>query len=142
MRSLQVSIIALLVALSVQGWLGDYVNLFAVFPSGPVSVSLGGLTQALQNAGIMEVIHASLGFFTVAVSVVVLTLSFKKRVNSLRVTSLIGLAAIASATAGGLLFVFSGFTNNGNSAQMGGSFIGAYAFYFLELYYTKGQTSK
>jgi hypothetical protein len=31
----------------------------------------------------------------------------------------------------------SGFANGGNSAQMGGSFIAAYASYFMTLYYTK-----
>jgi hypothetical protein len=44
---------------------------------------------------------------------------------------------IISAIIGGTLFVLSGFNNNGVSAQMGGSFIGAYAFFFIELYYTK-----
>jgi len=44
---------------------------------------------------------------------------------------------VVSAIIGGVLFVLSGFSAGGNSAQMGGSFIGAYAFYFIELYYAK-----
>ena len=40
-----------------------------------------------------------------------------------------------SAIIGGVLFVLFGFSSGGVSAQMGGSFIGAYAFYFIELYY-------
>jgi hypothetical protein len=44
---------------------------------------------------------------------------------------------VVVAGVGGLFFVLSGFTNNGKSAQMGGSFIGAYAFYFMELHYAK-----
>jgi hypothetical protein len=41
------------------------------------------------------------------------------------------------ARIGGLFFVLSGVMNNGNSVQMGGGFIGAYAFYFMELHYAK-----
>ena len=139
MKGLQISIILLLVLLSVQGWTGDYVNLFAVFPSGPVKTTVGGLVAALESAGIAEVFHASLAFAILAVSILDVLLSLMHKAKSLRVASILGLAAVVSALVGGLLFVFSGFTNNGNSAQMGGSFIGAYAFYFLELYYTKGQ---
>ena len=140
MKSLQISIVSLLVLLSVQGWLGDYVNLFVVFPSGPVSISLSGLIQALEGAGLSVVFHAALGFSILATSVIVLILSLRTKVKSISISSIMGLAAITSAVAGGLLFVFSGFQNNGSSAQMGGSFIGAYAFCFIELYYTKDQT--
>jgi hypothetical protein len=42
-----------------------------------------------------------------------------------------------SAAYGGLRFVMSGFADGGKSAEMGGSFILAYACYFLALYYTK-----
>ena len=37
----------------------------------------------------------------------------------------------------GYLFVLSGFTAGGNTMQMGGASIGAYALYFVTLYYTK-----
>jgi hypothetical protein len=72
------------------------VNLFAVFPSGPVSLSFSGLTQALQKAGIMEALHASMGFLILAASIAVPILSFKQRVKSTRITSLMELAAVAS----------------------------------------------
>ncbi|MGD0319295.1 MAG: hypothetical protein ABSB56_06350 [Nitrososphaerales archaeon] len=39
--------------------------------------------------------------------------------------------------AGGVLFALSGFQNKADSAQMGINFIGAYAFYLLELYFTR-----
>ena len=132
----------LLVLLSVQGWVGDYVNLFAVFPSGQVINSLGGFARALQQAGLAETFHASLGFSILAVSVVVLVLSLTQKQTSVRIASILALIAVVSAVVGGLLFVFSGFTDNGSSAQMGGSFIGAYAFYFLELYFTKVTDAK
>jgi hypothetical protein len=42
-----------------------------------------------------------------------------------------------SAALGGYFFVMSGFSDGGNSAQMGGSYIAAYACYFLTMCYTK-----
>lgn len=44
---------------------------------------------------------------------------------------------VVSAIMGGDLFVLSGFSAGGSSARIGGSFIGAYAFYFIKLYYAK-----
>ena len=138
MKKLKISIIVLLILLSIQGWTGDYVNLFAVFPSGPVKVSFSGLTWALESAGFMEVFHASLAAAILATSIFIVILSFRTKAKSLSVPSIFGLAAVVSAATGGLLFVFSGFTDNGYSAQMGGSFIGAYALFFVELCYTRG----
>ena len=138
MKALKISIVVALVLLSVQGWSGDYNNLFAVFPVGPVHLSLNGLISALEGAGVLEVFHAVLGILLLAVSVLIVILSLRTGVKSLSIPSILGLAAMASAVAGGLLFVFSGFTNNGFSSQMGGSFIGAYAFFFIELYFTRG----
>jgi len=40
---------------------------------------------------------------------------------------------MSKAALGGILFVLSGFPANPGSAKMGGGFIGAYAFCFLEL---------
>jgi hypothetical protein len=42
-----------------------------------------------------------------------------------------------SAALGGYFFVMSGFSDGRNSAQMGGSYIAAYACYFLTMCYTK-----
>ena len=137
MNRLRVSIVLLLILLSFQGWLGDYVNLFAVFPSGTVDISFSGFSKALTDAGIMEVIHGSLGFLILGTSLVVLVISLRSKATKVKVASVLGLSAVLSALIGGVLFVFSGFSDNGSSAQMGGSFIAAYAFFFIELYYTK-----
>jgi hypothetical protein len=45
--------------------------------------------------------------------------------------------SVLSAGYGGYQFVISGFGNGASSAQMGGSFIAAYASYSMTLYYTK-----
>ena len=56
-----------------------------------------------------------------------------------RALALFTLLAVLSAAAGGILFVLSGFQNDGFSAQMGGSFLSAYAAAFLTLYFARGE---
>jgi len=50
---------------------------------------------------------------------------------------LFGFLAIFSAAYGGISFVLSGFRDNGNSAQMGGSFLGAFWPLIFVLYFNK-----
>jgi hypothetical protein len=137
-RRLRLLIVLVLVLLTVQGWFGDTVNLFAV-PAGPVTVeaSASGLLTATVNDGAVLIIHAFIGIVILVLSVTVLAFSLKSKPRNVQVPSILGLVMVVSAIIGGTLFVLSGFTNNGVSAQMGGSFIGAYAFYFIELYYAK-----
>jgi hypothetical protein len=135
---LRLLIVTTLVLLTVQGWFGDTVNLFAV-PSSPVTVeaSATGVLQAVLNTGPTLIIHAFLGLAILAFAGAVLAFSLKAKPRNVLVPAILGLIMIVSAIIGGTLFVLSGFSNNGVSAQMGGSFIGAYAFFFIELYYTK-----
>ena len=78
------------------------------------------------------------GVAILLISIGIAVAAFRRsRLRSVRVTSLLGLLFVISAVVGGYLFVFSGFLNNANSAQMGGSFIGTYAMNFLVLYYSK-----
>lgn len=137
-RTLRLSIVAALIILTAQGWTGDFVNLFSPFPTGPVGRSLGGLLSAVSAAGLLALYHALEGATLLILSILVLALSYRAtRERSVRIVALVAMIAIISATVGGVLFVLSAFQNNANSAQMGGSFIGAYAFYFIELYLIK-----
>jgi hypothetical protein len=137
-RPLLVLVIHILIGLTVQGWLGEFVNLFAVFPNGTVGHALGSFFRAVKAAGNMEVAHAILGALLLIFSIAILIVAFKGVVSlGARICAIIGLIAVLSAAYGGIAFVFSGFQNNGNSMQMGGSFIGAYASYFLVLYFNK-----
>jgi uncharacterized membrane protein len=82
--------------------------------------------------------HSYEGIVLLLLGIAVLVLSFKwSNKRSVRITSILGLFFLLAAALGGFLFVLSGLSNGGNSAQMGGRFIGAYAFYFMELYFTK-----
>jgi hypothetical protein len=128
-----------LVLLSLQAWTGDVVNLFAVFPSGPIS-GLGGAAQGLESAGPgpLAIYHGVEGVVIVLLTIgVAVTALRRSKSTGVRVASLLALFFVAAAALGGYLFLFSGFVNNGNSAQMAGSFIGAYAMNFLILYYSK-----
>jgi hypothetical protein len=82
-------------------------------------------------------IHAFIGIVLLASASVVLAFSIRSKPRNVQIPAILGLVTIVSAAIGGVFFVLSGFSNGGNSAQMGGSFIGAYAFYFIELYYAK-----
>jgi hypothetical protein len=135
---LRLLIVTTLILLTVQGWFGDTVNLFAV-PGSPVTVeaSANGVLQAVLNVGPTLIIHAFLGLAILAFAGAVLAFSLKAKPRNVQVPAILGLVMTISAIIGGTLFILSGFSNNGVSAQMGGSFIGAYAFFFIELYYTK-----
>jgi heme A synthase len=137
-RKLRIWTIVIIGLLAVQGFTGDTVNLFSAFPNGIVSNSLDGLVRAIAGAGGLEVYHAVEGAAIFVLSILVLVLAWRAGVTQkARLMAILGLAATTSAVVGGTLFVLSGFKNDGNSAQMGGSFISAYAFYFLTLYFTK-----
>ena len=137
-RPLLVFVIHILIGLTIQGWLGDFVNLFAVFPNGTVGHALGSFFRAVKAAGNMDVGHAILAALLLIFAIAILVVAFRGVVKiGARICAIIGLIAILSAAYGGIAFVFSGFKDNGNSMQMAGSFIGAYASYFLVLYFNK-----
>jgi hypothetical protein len=128
-----------IVLLSIQGWSGDAVNLFAVFPSGSVS-GMGQFFSSLAAAGPgpLASLHAVEGILVVLISVGIAVVSFtRSKSRNLRVVAVLGLLFVISAAYGGYAFVLSGFLDNASSAQMGGSFIGTYAMDFLVLYFLK-----
>ncbi len=129
----------MLVILTVQGWLGDTTNLF-VITSGTSSIpfSLSAIIQSIVNNGPILIWHATEGFLLLILSLVAIGLSFKwSGKRNVRIASIFGALMIISAVIGGVSFLLSGYNAAGSSAEMGGSFIGAYAFYFMELYFTK-----
>ncbi len=137
-HSLRLLLVATLITLTVQGWFGDTVNIFLI-PTTPLTVqsSLSGILQAITNIGPVLIIHAFIGILILAFASVVVAFSIRAKPRSVQIPAILGLVMVVSAALGGVFFGLSGFSNGGNSAQMGGSFIGAYAFYFVELYHTK-----
>jgi hypothetical protein len=141
-RALRALVVATLVVLAVQGWFGDTVTIFITPANGiaPPPPSPNGLLHELQvlQSPFFPMWHAFEGLALVLLAVAVLVLSLTwSRSRGVRIWSVAGLLSMLSAAVGGYLFVRSGFADGGSSAQMGGSFIGAFASYFLVLYYTK-----
>jgi heme A synthase len=135
-RPLRLSIVATLLLLTLQGWLGDFVNVF-VTTSSTSSVSFSDFTQALVNQGSAVVVHALVGFLVFFSGIGVLVVSLRYSDRRVKIAASLALLAVVSAGVGGILFVLSGFSDGGSSMQMGGSFIAAYALYFITLYYSK-----
>jgi heme A synthase len=136
-RPLRRSIVATLVLLSLQGWTGDFVNVFVTTAQSSVEGSMQGFFSAVTAHGPFLLWHAAEGFLVLLSAIGVLVVSLRYDRRSVKVSALLGLIFVLLAGLGGFLFVLSGFADGGNSMQMGGSFIGAYAFYFITLWYTK-----
>ncbi|MDG6998101.1 MAG: hypothetical protein JRN15_03195 [Nitrososphaerota archaeon] len=139
-RSFRVLLVIVLVVMTVQGWFGDTVNIFVAPVTGisPPAFSMSAFFQTVQSYGFLLIYHAYEGIALIFLSAIASALAFQwSPKRSVRICVILGFIFVASAAVGGYLFVLSGFSNGGNSAQMGGSFIGAYAFYFLTLYYAK-----
>lgn len=143
-RKIRITVVIELVILTIQGWTGDTVNLFAAYPA---SVHIGNFMQYLSaimdvgGIGPVLIWHEAEAIVLLAIAIAVVALAFKAREKSLIYLSFLGLAAIISAIVGGLLFVLSGFGDSAGSAQMGGSFISAYALFFILLYFAKPSQS-
>lgn len=139
-RSFRILTVVILVILSIQAWFGDFVNIFVSPPYGvnPPPFSIAGFITEVDSLGLGMVYHASEGFFLLVFSALIFALSFRlSKSRAVRITAGLGFLSILSAAIGGFEFVMSGFSNGGNSAQMGGSFISAYAMFFISLYYSK-----
>ena len=112
-------------------------NIF-VAPAGTNStVPFSALIPTITHYGFFLIWHAAEGFLLLVLSLALIPASFRwSKKRSVRIMSILGAFMIVSAVIGGISFVLSGFNAGGSSAQMGGSFIGAFAFYFMELYFT------
>jgi hypothetical protein len=137
-RPLRLSAVATLILMSFQAWTGDFVNVFQTSAfNTTVGQSIGGFFQAVLGGGVLLLWHGMEGFLVLLSAVGVLAVSSRYRRRSVKIAAGLGLIFIVVAGLGGLFFVLSGFSAGGSSMQMGGSFLGAYAMYFILLYYTK-----
>jgi hypothetical protein len=126
--------IAILALIAVQGLSGNWITYYMVLPGGPTLAP--GLPVFLAE---LSVYHVRTGFAIGAISILVLVLAFLKKSNIyLRVFSVVGLLLTASAAMGGYLFVMSGFQDRWPLGQMTDSFVGAFAAYFIQLFFMNG----
>lgn len=88
-----------------------------------VEQSASGALKAVVNVGPTLIVHAFLGIAILAFAAAVVAFSLRAKPRNVQVLAILGLVMVVSAIIGGILFVLSGFSNNGVSVQMGGSFI-------------------
>jgi len=131
-KGLWISTLAVLVLMSVQAWSGNWITFFLILPGGPGDLS-AQFTQAMAG---FAVYHAIMGFIIGLGSIVVLIFAFiSKSSIYVRIFVILGLILTASAAIGGILFQQSGYQDRWPLGQMADSFVGAYAAYFLQLFF-------
>jgi hypothetical protein len=131
-RVLWILTMLVLAAITVQALSGNWVTYFFILPGGPANLS-PTFIQALSD---LAVFHKILGFIIGGFSILILVFSFiYKSSLFVRIFAVLGLMAAGSAAMGGYLFVHSGFQDRWSLGQMADSFVGAYAAYFIQLYF-------
>jgi len=113
------------------------VNLAGPPSLAPLAFSLSRVSAALSQAGSLAVTHALLGGLLVVLSLVSLCISLVSGERSLQFFGSLAFMTTVFAAFTGLLFVLSGFQNDGESHGMATNFILAFSFYFVELYFLK-----
>jgi hypothetical protein len=134
---LRITVIIILALLGLQYEFGMAVNIANPPSLSPFGLSLNAVSNALHQAGVVAVIHASLGVWLVIFSVIALIFSLRSGLRSLQVFGSLAFLATLLAAATGLLFTLSGFQNDGDSHGMATNFLLSFTFYFLELYFLK-----
>jgi hypothetical protein len=136
-KGLRIMVMVLLALLGLQYEFGMAVNL-ATQPSLPAfGFSLNDVLIALNQIGVVAVIHASLGSGLVFISIISLILSLRSGMRSVQVFGSLAFLTILLAAITGLLYTMSGFQNDGDSHGMATNFLLSFTFYFLELYFLK-----
>ena len=131
-------IIILLILMIIEGFIGNYMNLFSTFPSGKVDGTITGLINAINSVGIVLIIHTLDGILILLLGIViVVSVFYLSESRNAKITSILGLILLIYAFLTGVLFVLSGFQDNSFSIGMGTGFIFAYTLYFMVLYYCK-----
>lgn len=130
--ALWVSTLAMLVLLSVQAFSGNWITYFLILPGGPANLSQSFIGTLVKLA----IYHKITGFVTGGISILILIFAFIRRSSIyVRIFAVLGFIITVLAGIGGFLFVKSGFQDRWSLGQMADSFVGAYAAYFLQLFF-------
>jgi len=135
-RSLSITLWVLtaviLALLTLQGLSGNWITYFLILPGGPANLSqvlIGGLIK-------LALYHRIMGFIIGLLSILILIFAFTRRwSNFVRLFAVLGFIITALAAIGGYLFVKSGLMDRWPLGQMSDAFVGAYAAYFLQLFF-------
>ena len=130
-------VIVMLALLGLQYEFGMAVNLANPPSLPPVGFSMSGVNNALNQIGVVGLIHASLGSLLVIIALINLILSLRSGLRSIKVFGSLAFLTILLAAVTGLLYTLSGFQNNGDTHGMATNFLLSFTFYFLEMYFLK-----
>ena len=136
-KALRMIVMTMLALLILQYEFGIVVTLADPAAIAPFGLSLAKLSTALNGAGVAAVIHAGLGTFLAIFAVAGLVLSLRSGIGAVQVFGVLAFITVVLAVVNGILFVLSGYQNDGVSHGMASMFILTYTFYFLEFYYLK-----
>ncbi len=137
LTALRVMVIPILALLGIQYELGIAVNMADSASIPPISFSIPNVSDALHGVGSVALWHAGLGGTLAILSLIGVVMSLMSKVRSLQIFGTLGFLSMLLAATGGLLFVVSGFQDDGYSHAMATNFILTFSFYFLELYFLK-----
>jgi hypothetical protein len=130
--ALWISTLAILLVLSVQALSGNWTTYFLILPGAPANLSQSFIGALVKLA----IYHKLMGFVIGGISILVLIFAFIRRSSIyVRIFAVLGFIITVSAGIGGFLFVKSGFQDRFTLGQMSDSFVGAYAAYFLQLFF-------
>jgi hypothetical protein len=101
-------------------------------PGGPANLSQSFIDALAKLA----IYHKVAGFVVGGISILVLIFAFIRRSSIyVRIFAVLGFIITLIAGIGGFLFVKSGFQDRWALGQMSDSFVGAYAAYFLQVFF-------
>ncbi len=130
-------VMVILALLALQFELGMTVNVSNQPTLPPFGFSLGAISDALHQIGVVAIVHASLGAWLVVFSIVSVFFALRSRVRPVQVFGSLALLATCLAATTGVLYTLSGFQNDGYSQGMATNFLLSFTFNFLELYFLK-----
>jgi hypothetical protein len=130
--ALWVLTLAILVVMSIQAVSGNWITFFLILPGGPSNLSQSFIMALAKLA----IYHKVAGFMVGGISFLILIFAFIRRSSIyVRIFAVLGFIITVIAGIGGFLFVKSGFQDRWALGQMADGFVGAYAVYFLQLFF-------
>ena len=138
---LQVAVITVLILLAVQFEFGMTVNLSNLPSLSPFGFSFPNVLSALNQAGIVAVIHAGLGTVLTVIALISWLMALASKIRTVQVFGALGFLSMVLAVINGVLFTLSGFQNDNYSHGMATSFILTFSFYFIELYFLRSASN-
>ena len=129
---LWISTLLELALVSVQGFSGNWITYFFVWPwpEGKLSTDFTMILAGFARY------HSFMGFGIGLISILIIVFAFTSKSSIyVRILSVLGFLLAASAAMGGTLYVNTAFRDRWSLGQMTDSFVGVFVAYFLQLFF-------